>query len=295
MNGNNLNTKFEELFRDFSEEPSSNCWNAISQKLDVVMPASASATAAQSASGFSKFIASTVGKTIVAFTGVSLVGVALVAVLNTSTPEKIEKKDAQSSQIAQIKNVVTEKQESLPTSKRNIENSQNTPLAQTEILPSSNVNVVTPFVADNNKEIKVNSEPIRMDVTTPKVVESTKPIKEESTSVTEEIVENSATPPVTSTNTPIAKKPSSLNLVFPNVFTPNGDGFNDLFEIKNLENASNNRLVVINANGLKVFEANNYQNNWDASNAPDGAYYYVFETKVEGVPQTFYGAIQILR
>jgi gliding motility-associated-like protein len=86
-----------------------------------------------------------------------------------------------------------------------------------------------------------------------------------------------------------------LGVEFPNVFTPNGDGFNDFFVIKNIEKISQNRLIVINANGLKVYEANNYQNNWDADNIPNGSYFYVLESKIDGTSQTFYGTIQIIR
>jgi gliding motility-associated-like protein len=84
-------------------------------------------------------------------------------------------------------------------------------------------------------------------------------------------------------------------MVFPNVFTPNGDGFNDFFVIKNIEKISQNRLIIINSNGAKVFEANNYQNNWDASNVLNGSYFYVLETKVDGKTQSYYGSIQIIR
>jgi transcriptional regulator with XRE-family HTH domain len=61
------------------------------------------------------------------------------------------------------------------------------------------------------------------------------------------------------------------------------------------EKISQNRLIIINSNGAKVFEANNYQNNWDASNVLNGSYFYVLETKVDGKTQSYYGSIQIIR
>ncbi|WP_047246003.1 T9SS C-terminal target domain-containing protein [Maribacter thermophilus] len=74
-------------------------------------------------------------------------------------------------------------------------------------------------------------------------------------------------------------------LVF-NVFSPNGDGFNDYFEIQCIENFIDNTVTVYNRNGNKVFEAVNYQNNWDGianvggvlnkgDHLPSGTYYYV--------------------
>lgn len=297
MNGNNLNTNFEDLFRDFSEEPSSNCWDAISHKLDVVMPNAGSSAATQSAGGFSKFIASTIVKTVAVFSGVSVAGVALYAVLNTSSPEKLEIKNTPVSPQAQTEAVSVEKPEMNPTSEKIVDNSQNSPTTQSEPLPQNTNIAITPFVAENHSHAQVYPVPTHATEVAVKAAESPVILKEETSAEvqTEEVVDNATVIPTSSPVAPVVKKTSSLDLVFPNVFTPNGDGYNDMFVIKNLETVSNNRLVVIDANGLKVFEANNYQNNWDASNAPDGAYYYVFETKVEGVAQTFYGALQIIR
>lgn len=121
----------------------------------------------------------------------------------------------------------------------------------------------------------------------PEITPSDEAIEEETVVVNNPTVEPKANV--------VADVRTKSNLVFPNVFTPNGDGFNDMFVIKNIDESSNNRLVIVNANGVKVFEANNYQNNWDAINVPVGAYFYVFETKVDGVSQSFYGNIQIIR
>jgi gliding motility-associated-like protein len=73
----------------------------------------------------------------------------------------------------------------------------------------------------------------------------------------------------------------------PQVFTPNGDGYNDLFEIIGLERYPENHFVVFNRWGNKVFETYNYRNDWDGhSNTkytvgdrqlPVGVYYYVLK------------------
>ena len=65
------------------------------------------------------------------------------------------------------------------------------------------------------------------------------------------------------------------SLIFPNVITPNGDGFNDKFEITNLESYLSNNVVIYNRWGKKVFEATNYKNDWDGDNLPDGVYYFI--------------------
>ena len=85
-----------------------------------------------------------------------------------------------------------------------------------------------------------------------------------------------------------------IELDIPNVFTPNGDGINDYFEIKKLENYISNVLVIFNRWGKKVYEASNYQNNWDGDRLDDGVYYYVLKCKGYFDDDEFYGSIMIL-
>ena len=49
------------------------------------------------------------------------------------------------------------------------------------------------------------------------------------------------------------------------VFTPNGDGINDKFVIKNLDQYPVNHLQVFDRTGKVVYETNNYSNNWDGT------------------------------
>lgn len=79
----------------------------------------------------------------------------------------------------------------------------------------------------------------------------------------------------------------TLNLVVqcpiqaPNVFTPNNDGKNDFFSIKNLEGYYNPHLIVYNRYGKLVYESMNYQNDWDGTHfkngndLAEGVYYFV--------------------
>ncbi|MCK5277533.1 MAG: gliding motility-associated C-terminal domain-containing protein, partial [Cyclobacteriaceae bacterium] len=61
----------------------------------------------------------------------------------------------------------------------------------------------------------------------------------------------------------------------PNVFTPNNDGYNDSFYIRNLPE-SGTEVIISNRNGSVVFETNNYtiDNLWDGDDLADGIYYY---------------------
>ncbi len=63
-------------------------------------------------------------------------------------------------------------------------------------------------------------------------------------------------------------------LKLPNVFTPNGDGRNEYFEIKNLSNFPQNKLEIYSRWGDLIYQVNNYQNNWSASNLDPAVYFY---------------------
>jgi|GEM_PF-1537733 len=67
-------------------------------------------------------------------------------------------------------------------------------------------------------------------------------------------------------------------LFISNVITPNADGDNDLFEIKNLSFYPNSSLSIYNRWGKEVFRTDNYQNNWQTNEA--GTYFFVLT--VEG-------------
>jgi gliding motility-associated-like protein len=60
----------------------------------------------------------------------------------------------------------------------------------------------------------------------------------------------------------------------PNIFTPNDDGVNETFTIRNLPSADNIILIVSNRWGKTVYETQNYQNDWDGGDNSDGTYFY---------------------
>ena len=54
-----------------------------------------------------------------------------------------------------------------------------------------------------------------------------------------------------------------VEIHIPDVFTPNRDGINDLFVIRNLPEGA--KLKVFDRNGIILFESDNYQQDWDGS------------------------------
>jgi gliding motility-associated-like protein len=81
-------------------------------------------------------------------------------------------------------------------------------------------------------------------------------------------------------------------VIIPNVFSPNGDGKNDRFEIDGIL-GTKNTVRVFNRWGQVIHEANNYQNNWSALGVPDGTYYY--EVIIDRQPEPYTGHVTVLR
>ena len=65
------------------------------------------------------------------------------------------------------------------------------------------------------------------------------------------------------------------DLFIPEGFSPNGDGTNDLFEIENVPAGLTYSIEIFNIWGDKVYQSDNYKNDWDGGNLPTGTYYYV--------------------
>ncbi len=82
------------------------------------------------------------------------------------------------------------------------------------------------------------------------------------------------------------------DIEIPNVFTPNGDEWNQNLVFENVQYYKNN-LTIFNRWGNKVYEKENYANNWQASDVPDGTYFYVLS--VPEANKEYTGHVTILR
>ncbi len=81
-------------------------------------------------------------------------------------------------------------------------------------------------------------------------------------------------------------------ITIPNIFTPNGDLYNETFKIHNLK-ADAWQLNVVGRYGTVVYKSDSYNNDWKGENLPDGIYYYTLKNKQSD--KSYNGAVEILR
>jgi len=69
----------------------------------------------------------------------------------------------------------------------------------------------------------------------------------------------------------------------PNTFTPNGDGINDTWDIKNLDSYVNCTVQIYNRYGENVYSSIGYGVPWGGTYKgavlPAGTYYYIIDLK----------------
>jgi gliding motility-associated-like protein len=90
------------------------------------------------------------------------------------------------------------------------------------------------------------------------------------------------------------------NIDIPNIITPNSDGVNDIFKIMIKDsdepfyiNFPNSKLIIFNRWGNKIYESNNYKNEWNGNNAADGIYYWTLNLN-DGLGTTLTGTVTII-
>lgn len=96
-------------------------------------------------------------------------------------------------------------------------------------------------------------------------------------------------------------------IVVPNIITPNGDGSNDLFKIRNSEDYDRIELQIFNRWGNLIYENTDYQDDWngvDQNGVPltEGVYFYTvipsgdkYEYREDENPLLLHGFVHIVR
>ncbi|RZM25180.1 MAG: gliding motility-associated C-terminal domain-containing protein [Pedobacter sp.] len=90
---------------------------------------------------------------------------------------------------------------------------------------------------------------------------------------------------------------SGSPFTFFNAFSPDGDGKNDTWEIKNIDAYPDNDLQIFDRSGNRVFSITSYTKAkaWDGGTQRSGTYYYVLRANIEGANKTFKGAITMVK
>ncbi|WP_347159121.1 gliding motility-associated C-terminal domain-containing protein [Pontibacter chitinilyticus] len=89
--------------------------------------------------------------------------------------------------------------------------------------------------------------------------------------------------------------PKVQDFIPPNIFTPNGDGKNDYFEIPGLPgefcSAVFSGIIIYNRWGKEVFRSSNSNFKWDGKDVSDGVYFYMIDYRTS----KFKGSVTLVR
>jgi|GEM_PF-953189 gliding motility-associated-like protein len=87
-------------------------------------------------------------------------------------------------------------------------------------------------------------------------------------------------------------------LDIPNVFTPNGDGVNDTWNIKFIDMYSNPTVIVFDNTGKKLYESSGHYTPWDGKingkPLPLGSYFYTIKLNSNNEKNIFTGTLDII-
>ncbi|MDD6583147.1 MAG: gliding motility-associated C-terminal domain-containing protein [Bacteroidales bacterium] len=310
--------EIKKLLENIKVEPSARCWESVASQL--ASSAAAGGTAAASvghsvlASTAAKMAVGVISSALVA--GGVILGVSLskssdkfsqivqnqqnivnVAVAGDSTSTEDDAINLPSKE-QENDNVESENNQVLPVNGNSEILPQADDVAETSTQPSVNQMVVATknTVAVNPSKgtsSQTATSPVHSSSANQAYSPNVKPVSQPAAS--QQIVTTTiADDPVLENYAEIPQS-QPLVLEIPNVFTPNGDGFNDFFVIEGIENCELTKLIIRNRGGSVVFQSNAYHNNWDGGNLEAGTYYYQFYYKVHGIGETRTGTLTIVR
>lgn len=316
MNDNEI----KQLLENLEVQPSARCWDAIESGIAAAgTTAGGTSAATKAAAQATRHLSSVAVKAIIAGSAVTIaVGGALVAALllpNVNTPST----PAESSLTAHTTSlpspsatetpadtitynpIATETRTSSPTAQEQLPEKSIIAAAAESATPTENS--ATPTLAVTHPASAPSTTPQPTHSTNPQSQPAPTP-KANATPATSRPAASqpiSSQQPVTLTEDPVLSGRDDLDFTppvaieIPNVITPNGDGYNDLFVIKGIENCEKSKLIIRSKSGSVVLQVNDYQNNWDAQNALDGTYYYQFYYTIHGIEETRTGTLTIIR
>lgn len=262
--------EFKDLFENYQEKPSEELWGRISERLDVEMPVEKAASVKRMS--FWKWAA-------VALSVLTIGGVTYGVVRHHQADQQA---------VAQ--------------------NTAVTPAQEEEAVVVTEVEHVTETITPEKVEVPVPAEQelrtAKAEVS-PMTKSEPEPKKEVApkTNVRQEVLPANSTLAKQLAADPVLKNLSDesvdwslpKHLTIPNLFTPNGDGVNDLFVIEGLENYGSPKLMVRDKNGRVVYQSGDYRNTWSGENCSDGVYHYELTFTYNGIENQATGKVRIIR
>lgn len=314
--------ELKDILNQMDAQPSTDCWDKLSQRLDMAMPTHGHIANAsqQGASVGSKGIAalSTTAKVVTAVLSTAAVaGIITIASLThqsdkseTTTPSTTESFEQTNSD---PKTTETLFNSAMETSTSQVPKSdvQSNPINDNTddniAYPSNNICLEEPTSNTSGvKAINIKETSNITTVSTPTPTVTTAPQSPATTTTVQNAGSKTSKTQkrhVAQDNDPVIQNMDQesidwnepVKLEIPNVFTPNGDGYNDYFVIKGIENCGKRQLIVRNRAGHIVYRNNNYENTWEGSDCPNGVYTYQFFYSSNGIDQVMSGSVTILR
>lgn len=299
--------KINDILSEFKVSPSEGVWEKLSGRLDAVMPSTSSGESMQSSGKAVSHVGWSLGvKIAIAVAGFMSV-VAIIAIVAVSMKDyqnqSVSKEEITVQENAcdavdslyredtaaiknNVSNILVSPSDSIPYNES--ESKEATKVAQDPISPS--LSFQADVVTNSTHPYATTPTPVSPNKKVPlsKPVSSTTSQSHVATAVQQDPVVQNLPEESIDWSVPV-------KLEIPNVFTPNGDGYNDRFEIQGLESCSKRQLMVYNKYGKLVYKSNSYENNWDGADCPDGSYAYRFLYNSGGVDQIITGSLYIIR
>jgi gliding motility-associated-like protein len=94
-------------------------------------------------------------------------------------------------------------------------------------------------------------------------------------------------------------EPTCANIIVPNVFTPNGDTKNDVFEIM-VGQVSSYSIFIYDRWGKEMYKSTDPTKSWEGTTeggsiAPDGVYFYIIQSTCNSKTYKYQGYVQVIR
>ena len=302
----------KDILSAYEVEPSAGCWDKLSHRLDMAA-AQASAdpsSAAGSSVGKGSALLHSVGAKVAAAVVGTLIagGVVALAILLPKTADTPQNEPISTPVVQEISDTLagTPALTAVAVESDNNKSAVTSQVGPTIPVAETPTNIASTVSSSENekpapvqKTATVTATPIQPAVT-PRTIQ---PALSSQNTLNQMPLPNTSIFSQNMQDDPVLQKmpedaidwtpPTKVEI--PNVFTPNGDGINDRFVIKGIENCEKRQLEVRDQSGNVVFRSSHYDNEWNGDNCPNGTYRFQLIYSSHNISQTLTGSVTIIR